>query len=119
MALCVLVVDDNADICDLLEVALEKAGYTAIAATRGDLALIAARNNRPRIAVVDLSMPGMGGLAVASSLSGLGVKVLLMTGTIDQETTIARSGFPCIRKPFRLADLLRAIAETAATSALL
>jgi CheY-like chemotaxis protein len=106
----ILVVDDNLDICELLQEALEDAGFMVECATSGEAAMRAAERRPTRFAVIDVLMPGMSGLEVAERLWNSGTHVLLMTGGIEQEEAIERSGFPFLRKPFRLKDLLQALA---------
>lgn len=58
---CVLVVDDDPDIRDTLVEALEEEGYSVAAAANGSEALETLRRIAPRLILLDLFMPIMGG----------------------------------------------------------
>jgi two-component system OmpR family response regulator len=64
----ILCVDDNHDAADTLGVLLELVGYQAKVCYDGPSALAAAEEFRPDAAILDLSMPGMGGDEVARRL---------------------------------------------------
>jgi DNA-binding response OmpR family regulator len=109
----ILVVDDNPDICELLQLTLERAGYAVTCQTRGELALVAARSRRPDMAIIDILMPRINGLVVADQLVSAGVPVLLMTGSPDRREMIAQSGYPFLLKPFRMSELLESVERLA------
>ena len=56
---CVLIVDDEPPIRDLLALHLEKAGFQAIHAEDGIAALLKLRDKIPCVIITDLKMPGM------------------------------------------------------------
>ncbi|MDH4229535.1 MAG: response regulator [Nitrospirota bacterium] len=58
----VLVVDDDAEMTDLLVTVLTDAGYRATSASGPEEALAVIRDNPPRLVVSDLSMPTASGL---------------------------------------------------------
>ncbi len=64
----VLVVDDNRDAADSLVLLLRMAGAEAHAAYDGQSALAALPTHRPQIVLLDISMPGMDGYAVANCM---------------------------------------------------
>jgi two-component system, OmpR family, phosphate regulon response regulator PhoB len=64
----VLVVEDEADVADLLRYNLSKAGFSVLIARDGLSGLELARKNRPEIIVLDLMLPGMDGNSVCKSL---------------------------------------------------
>ena len=64
----VLVVDDNADLRDLVSVKLYRAGYDVKTASNGWEALQAAENWLPDLIVLDIMMPGLSGLEVCRKL---------------------------------------------------
>jgi two-component system CheB/CheR fusion protein len=64
----ILVVDDNGDAADALGAVLETIGQQAIVAYSGESAIQVARQQRPRVAFVDLMMPGMSGSETARRL---------------------------------------------------
>jgi two-component system response regulator MprA len=76
-----LLVDDDAPIRRMLERTLTAEGYDVVAAADGGSALAAVERNVPDAIVLDVSMPGMDGLAVTRRLraKGLRVPILLLT----------------------------------------
>ncbi|MCB9169478.1 MAG: response regulator transcription factor [Flavobacteriales bacterium] len=64
----VLLVDDEADILELLRYNLEREGYRVSTAQNGKDALKVARNERPDLIVLDIMMPGMDGVEVCNQL---------------------------------------------------
>src|SRR4030095_5087338 len=64
----ILVVDDNPDKLQLLEAALNLAGYRVTTATDGDEALAAIESFHPDLVITDVMMPGMNGYAIAQRI---------------------------------------------------
>jgi len=64
----VLVVEDEADIRELVGYNLAKAGYEVTAVVTGEQALAAVENDPPDLVVLDLMLPGMDGLSVCGRL---------------------------------------------------
>lgn len=64
----VLLVDDEADILELLKYNLEREGYQVSTALNGREAIKAAKANRPDLIVLDIMMPGMDGVEVCNQL---------------------------------------------------
>ena len=66
----VLVVEDEADVADLLRYNLTNAGYNVLISAEGDKGLAIAREKRPDIIVLDLMLPGLTGHEVCRALKG-------------------------------------------------
>ena len=66
----ILMIDDEADITELVRYNLEKEGFDVMAASDGETGLQLARQKRPDVIVLDLMMPGMDGLEVCRALRG-------------------------------------------------
>jgi len=64
----ILVVDDDPDILETLQVALEKQGHTVCAYSDGRVALEAARSEAPEAAILDVMLPGLNGYEVSRLL---------------------------------------------------
>src|SRR5437868_12290870 len=77
----ILVVDDDAPIRRMLARTLEAEGYAVEAAADGGAALAAVERSVPDLLVVDVTMPGVDGLALCRRLrsKGLAVPILLLT----------------------------------------
>jgi len=66
----VLVVEDEADVADLLRYNLTRAGFLVMISGEGDKGLALAREKRPDIIVLDLMLPGLTGHEVCRALKG-------------------------------------------------
>ena len=64
----VLIVEDDADVVDLLRYNLSKAGFGVLIARDGLKGLEIARKDRPDLVVLDLRLPQMDGYAVCKAL---------------------------------------------------
>ena len=53
-----MVVEDDPNIADLLDMYLRQAGYRVIQATTGEAGLAAIERERPRMAILDIGLPG-------------------------------------------------------------
>src|SRR4051794_22879172 len=88
-----LLVDDDAPIRRMLERTLTAEGYEVVAAADGGAALAAVERSMPDAIVLDVSMPGLDGLAVTRRLrsKGLRVPILLLTARAEAELPGAAS----------------------------
>ncbi len=64
----VLLVDDEPDLIELLQYALENAGYRVVTAGDGEEGLRVAEEERPDLAVLDIMMPKMDGIQLTQRL---------------------------------------------------
>lgn len=65
---CILIVDDEEDVLELVRYNLDKNGYKVETATSGEEAITAARNKLPDMVILDLMLPGIDGLEVCKKL---------------------------------------------------
>ncbi len=84
----VLVVDDEADIRELIEYNLLKEGYRVELASTGEEALQKALALKPDLIVLDLMLPGIDGLDVCRSLAGQDIPILMVTAKNDDSDII-------------------------------
>jgi len=110
----VLVADDDEDILMLVRIRLERAGLRVVAAHDGEDALRLARELKPRLAVLDLSMPKLGGLEVLGALreDGADTRVVLLTAKAqeaDVERGYAAGADAYLSKPFSPAALVERV----------
>lgn len=68
MAPTILIIEDEPELVRVLRSYLEQAGYTVIAALRGDTGLALWENKHPDLVILDLNLPGMDGLDVAQHI---------------------------------------------------
>lgn len=64
----ILIVDDDPDICSMLEYYFENLEYTVHIARRGAAAVRIAREARPDVILLDLALPDASGITVARTL---------------------------------------------------
>lgn len=107
----VLVVDDETAIRRVVRRALERDGAEVLEAEGGEtaLALLQGDADQVDLVITDLTMPGIGGLAVAEVLSVFRpeLRVIAMSGNPPAPSPDRR--LPLLLKPFTLAELLVAI----------
>jgi two-component system, NarL family, nitrate/nitrite response regulator NarL len=112
-----VIADDHPAVLDSLARVLQSKGIAVVAQVRdGDDAVRAIEEHEPAVAVIDLRMPGLSGLAVARSV-GDRTAVILYTGYSDRTLVVEAldagvRGF--VLKEAPLADVARAI-ETVGT----
>ena len=111
----ILVVDDDEAFTLLAREFLTDAGYAVARRLRGGEALAAARAHPPALVLLDVRLPGLGGLAVLERLRRhprtARVPVLLCSATAPAERAVwlealAAAGVPILFKPFALGELL-------------
>ena len=114
----VLVVDDEAEIADLMRAMLEGAGYEVATAESGAVALELLEAARFDAIVSDLRMPDMDGAAfwraVGAAHPALVRRMLFVTGdTLSPDARAFLEGSRChaLDKPFAKHDLLERVAE--------
>ena len=61
----ILIVDDAADICSMLELRLQASGYRTLTAKNAQEALAATQRERPDLIIMDVYMPQQDGFNVA------------------------------------------------------
>ncbi|WP_455381585.1 response regulator [Salinispira pacifica] len=116
----ILVVDDEPEILRLMNHILDVGSYQVRTASSGAEAIKLAGEWRPDLAIVDVMMPGMGGLATIMELrrSRPELRVIVMTGHVPEEAGVLgeiASSFgssEVLRKPFTIEEL-RALVSAA------
>ncbi|NUQ76229.1 MAG: response regulator [Polyangiaceae bacterium] len=104
----VLVVDDDAQVREMLRRVLEKAGYRVSIAADGEEALAAAQRERFDVVVTDLVMPRMSGDALIERLTATGgPAALLLSGYAPAALRITHPHL--LSKPFSPTELLGAL----------
>jgi len=105
----ILVVDDDAKTVSLLKLYLENDGHRVLCAYDGVQALRLARQERPRLVVLDLMLPGLDGLQVCRALrSESDVPVIMLTAKTtegDKLTGLEMGADDYVTKPFSPREL--------------
>ncbi len=109
----ILVVDDEADIRDLVAGILQDEGFSVRTARNSDTALAAIRARKPALVILDIWMTGGGldGLELLDVLKGLDqdLPVIMISGHGNIETAVSsikRGAYDFLEKPFKSDRLL-------------
>jgi PAS domain S-box-containing protein len=110
----VLVIDDDPVVHDLMRAFLTREGYSVTVARGGEEGLRCARQMRPDVITLDVSMPGMDGWSVLSALKTdadvRDTPVILLTMVDDRQLGYALGAADYLMKPLdreRLLPVLR------------
>ncbi|TDC40493.1 response regulator transcription factor [Actinomadura sp. KC345] len=121
----ILVVEDEANIRDLIEVALRFHGFATVTAETGEKALRLADRKRPDLVLLDVMLPDVDGFEVCRRLRADGnqVPVIFLTARdtpSDTVTGLTLGGDDYVPKPFSIEALIarvRAVLRRAAPAA--
>jgi CheY-like chemotaxis protein len=116
----ILLIEDEPSVIAFLKAALERKGYSVVDAASGAEGLQRLAGGRYTGVISDIRMPGtVNGAEVHAWIQKnrpeLGSKIILISGdTANSETQdlLARSGTPCIEKPFRVHQLMSVVEKT-------
>lgn len=118
MSVNILIADDYDDNRELLRLMLTTDGYTIFEARDGRQALDVARERRPDLALIDLSMPLLDGWGLLKELRADGrtssipcVALTAFAGDHDRQRALAAGFDAYLSKPFRAKDLLDLVRE--------
>jgi CheY-like chemotaxis protein len=114
----VLVVDDDADMIEVIELVLQDAGYKTRSALNGQQALEAVESGgMPSLIVLDMLMPVMNGWQFADVFHArYGRDVPIVVATAAEHVRSRSDGIGAVGvlpKPFEVSDLLRVVAHHA------
>ncbi|PZR52384.1 DNA-binding response regulator [Xylanimonas oleitrophica] len=106
-----LVVDDEANLSELLRMAMSNEGWDARTAGNGQEALNVIREFGPDLLVLDIMMPGLDGMEVLTRVRAAGnnVPVLFLTAkdaVEDRIAGISAGGDDYVTKPFNLEEVI-------------
>lgn len=116
----ILLIEDEPSVIAFLKAALERKGYAVVNASSGAEGLKHLSGGQYGGVISDIRMPGeINGAEVHAWIQKnrpeLGAKIILISGdTANSETQalLARSGTPCIEKPFRVHQLMSIVEKT-------
>jgi two-component system phosphate regulon response regulator PhoB len=90
---CILVVDDEEDIRELVQLNLDREGYRVLTCETGEQALAVARAQTPDLIVLDLMLPGIDGLEVCKRLKAdpnlQEIPVVMLTAKGEESDIVA------------------------------
>jgi two-component system response regulator MtrA len=109
----VLVVDDDAALAEMLSLVLRNEGFSSQIVASGDDAMDAFRDYRPDLVLLDLMLPGKGGIEVCREIRAeSGVPIVMLTAkndTVDVVTGLESGADDYVVKPFKPKELLARI----------
>lgn len=109
----ILIVDDAQQVRRVLRTALSSAGYTIYEAGTGEEALESIRTSKPDAILLDVNMPGMGGLEACREIRrSLDVPILMLTvrnAERDKVLALDAGADDYVVKPFGMQELLARI----------
>ncbi|MCR1973079.1 DNA-binding response regulator [Clostridium sporogenes] len=108
----VLVVEDQIAIRELIAINLEMAGYEAIEASDGEMAVNYIENTYFDIILLDIMLPKLDGFSIISKIRGKGIPVIFVTAkddVLDRVKGLKLGADDYITKPFESIELLARI----------
>ena len=107
----ILVVESHDGVRRVLGEALDADGYRFTLVENGAAMREALERESYHIAIIDVSMRGEDGFALAEEAATLGLSVILTTADRNKFDAVERSGRPHVLKPYHIAQLLELLAE--------
>ena len=117
MAATILIADDYEDNRELLRLLLAAEQYTILEASNGRDCLTMARESRPDLILIDLSMPVLDGWAVFQALqdddglSKIPCVAVTAYAEADRRRALDRGFRAYLTKPFRTTELLETVRQ--------
>ena len=118
-----LLVDDEEDFISALAERLRIRNYDTKLATSGEAAMLLIQKERPDIVLLDLKMPGMGGMETLKQIKAKdpSIDVIMVTGSVDSkvgESARSAGATDHMVKPFDIKHLTEKIQDIRKTRGL-
>ncbi|PYU10666.1 MAG: hypothetical protein DMG37_19565 [Acidobacteria bacterium] len=116
----ILLIEDEPSVIAFLRAALQRRGYTVVDASSGEEGLKQLSSGRYAGVISDIRMPGAVNGAdvhewIQKNRPELKSRIILISGDTansETQTFLAKSGTPCIEKPFRVQQLIAMVEKT-------
>ncbi len=116
----ILLIEDEPSVIAFLRAALERRGYSVVNAGSGSEGLKRLTDGRFAGVISDIRMPGKVNGAdvhawIQKNRPELRTRIILISGDTansETQTLLAKSGTPCIEKPFRVQQLMSVVEKT-------
>ncbi len=103
----IVVAEDDVDVRDLVALVMESGGHSVVVAEDGQTAIDLCERHTPDLAIFDVSMPRVTGMAALAELRSrehpASLPIILMSGytrQVDVETAVAAGASAYVTKPF-------------------
>ncbi|MFW9213740.1 MtrAB system response regulator MtrA [Corynebacterium amycolatum] len=110
MSLKILVVDDDPAIAEMLTMVMEREGFDTVVVDDGLEAVKAAERENPDLILLDLMLPGMGGVDVCRTVRETSAVPIIMltakTDTVDVVLGLESGADDYVTKPFKPKELV-------------
>ena len=106
----IVLLEDYKEVAEVMRDALRSEGHRCLVIRSRRSAERFLGRVRPDLVIVDCLLIGGDGLELAGQLaSNANIPVIVTSGDEDRAAEAERAGFPCLRKPFSLAELVAAV----------
>lgn len=106
----VLVIDDEENVCELISLYFEKAGYEVVSSPDGNNAVDLIRSQKPDVLILDLMLPGVDGLEVCKEIRKLtNIPLIMLSARVDEVDRVLGLEIGAddyVTKPFSPRELL-------------
>src|SRR5215831_20193328 len=113
----ILIVEDDADIAELVRLYLERAGHRAEVIASGDEAVKRVRHDPPDLVVLDVMLPGLDGLTICRAIRAhaatAGIPIIILSARADESDRIhglELGADDYVTKPFSPKELVARVA---------
>ncbi len=108
----ILVIDDEADIREIVRFYLIEEGYNVLEASNGQEGILKAQQEKPDAILLDIMMPGINGFEVAKHLKDdpntRNIPIIILS-VLAQDSQFRHGILDYISKPFRQEDIVNVI----------
>jgi two-component system alkaline phosphatase synthesis response regulator PhoP len=110
----ILIIEDEPDLLRGLELNIKAEGYSVLTAARGDAGFEQALREKPDLVVLDIMLPGLGGLDVCRELrrKGFEAPIIMLTAKaeeVDRVVGLEIGADDYVTKPFSIRELVARI----------
>jgi DNA-binding response OmpR family regulator len=106
----ILVIDDEENICELITMYFEKAGYEVVCTSDGTNAVETIREQKPDLVILDLMLPGVDGLDVCKEIRKVSnIPLIMLSARVDEVDRVLGLEIGAddyVTKPFSPRELL-------------
>ena len=110
MSSCILVVDDDVALAEMIGIVLENEGYSVVFCSDGSQALSQFQEHNPDLVLLDVMLPGMDGFDVCRAIRRVSDAPIVMltarSDTADVVTGLEAGADDYVPKPFKPTELV-------------